>query len=130
MKLSVVSCLPVSRVILRCVLMFGVVAFFLVFIGCEATLDESLIDLQAGDCVEATDESGVMFELNHTDCSDPGVLRVTKTFEITEWGVFPGAAMIDQFAQGECGPTASWWLVPTEESWNEADDRLVVCFAE
>ena len=104
-------------------------AFFLVVIACEKVLDESLTDLEAGDCVGGVG-LGDVAELDTVDCSEPGAFRVTNTFAITDFDSFPGFNAIDQIADSRCALDASLWLVPTEESWNEADDRLVVCFAE
>ena len=104
-------------------------AFFLVVIACGKVLDESLTDLQAGDCVSRT-SFGEVTELDTIDCSEPGALRVTNTFEITGFDSFPGVSTIDQIAVSRCSQNASITLAPTEESWNEVDDRTVVCFAE
>ncbi|MDP2675000.1 MAG: hypothetical protein Q8Q00_08865 [Dehalococcoidia bacterium] len=93
------------------------------------TLDESLTNLKAGDCVRNPDPGQremEVTELEKADCDDSGALLVTKTFELTGYDKFPGEALLDQLARGQCAPSATY-LAPTEESWEAKDDREIVC---
>ena len=103
----------------------------LALVACEATLDPSLTDLRAGDCVEDTGRLGVeIASLEKTDCTGSNVLRVTNTFEMAGSGSFPGQNAIDDAALERCSSSATITLGPTEESWEMVNDRLVVCFEE
>jgi len=97
--------------------------------GC-AGLDESLTDIQSGDCVADPGAVDEVLELKTVDCSDPGALLVTNTFEVTTYTEFPGDETLNSIAEADCAANASVWLVPTKESWELADDRLVACFEE
>lgn len=94
-------------------------------------LDSSLTDLEVGDCIKdpnvgfAAEE---VFSVDHVDCGEPGALRVTRVFDIIEYDVYPGDAAIDARATSGCPFDATLVLFPTRESWNDADDREVVCF--
>ena len=98
-------------------------------IACEAQLDPTLTDIAVGDCVVDPGVSEEIEELDTVECDVPGAVRATKKFDIVGYSSFPGGPEIDAVAEEECA-SATIWLVPTEQSWNEADDRLVVCFEE
>ncbi len=99
--------------------------------ACEATLDESLTELRTGDCVESP---GTLAEeitsLEKTDCTGSNVLRVTNTFEMAGSGSYPGDSAVEEAALSRCSPSSTVWLGPTEESWEQANDRQVVCFED
>jgi hypothetical protein len=102
-----------------------VVAALAVFaLACETVLDPSLTELEAGDCVR---DPGAVTEVQKLETVEADTLRVTKTFEITGHDSYPGDLELQGIAIEGCSP-AALWLVPTEESWNKADDRKVVCF--
>jgi hypothetical protein len=104
-----------------------VAALAILVLACETVLDPSLLDLKAGDCVRDPGAVTEVQELETADCSEADTLRVTKTFEITEHDSYPGDLELEDIAIEGCSP-AALWLIPTEESWNKADDRKVVCF--
>ena len=108
----------------------AVVIFALAIVACEATLDPSLTDLSAGDCVNVPDELGDIQTLEMTDCSGSNVLRVTNTFQMTGSDSFPGQNAIDEAGLERCSPSATVTLGPTKDSWETVNDRLVVCFEE
>ena len=108
-------------------LVIGVVTLGIFAISCQSQLDPSLTELEVGDCVRDPGSATEVLKLDTVDCSEPDALRVTNTFEITGYDSYTGDAEIQDMAIEGCSP-APLWLFPTEESWDEADDRLVVCF--
>ena len=100
-------------------------------VACTGELDSSLTDFEVGDCIKdpsiGTGQSEVVFSLDRVDCSEPGVLRVTQVFQVTQYDDFPGDAALASLVSSRC-PLATFSLAPTEESWNGADDREVDCF--
>jgi hypothetical protein len=98
--------------------------------GCGKTLDESLTNFEAGDCV-VNPGIGEYTELERVECTEPGAVRVVGKFDVSGFSDgYPGDAAIEDEANERCPATMQWYLVPTKVSWEEVDDRLVVCFAE
>jgi hypothetical protein len=105
-------------------------AIVLLASACGTKLDESLTDFEAGDCV-INPGIGEYTELERVDCTEEGAVRVVGKFEISGYSdEYPGDSVMEMEANDGCPETMQWYLVPTEESWEKADDRLVVCFAE
>jgi len=103
----------------------------LVFVVACGGLDSSLTDFEVGDCIQDPNAGFVGDEvesLDHVDCSEPGTLRVIRVFQITQYDDYPGDAAIDSLVDSRCPFDTTVSLFPTRESWNEADDREVVCF--
>jgi hypothetical protein len=99
-------------------------------------------NLEVGDCTNQ-DLAGAVGEVDTVDCEESHTAEVFAVFDI-EGDDFPGTAEIQTEAADGCNgdrfeeyvgvPYAeseiySTYLVPTEETWNEADDRTVICFA-
>ncbi|MFB2555689.1 DUF4190 domain-containing protein [Herbiconiux liangxiaofengii] len=101
-----------------------------------------VFDLTVGDCFD--DWSGdTVYEVPVVDCAAPHDWEVYDDFEVPDTvdGEFPGAEAVDAVADETC--LASFetflgaeyadtvydynYLVPTEESWTESDDRLISC---
>jgi hypothetical protein len=109
---------------------FWLVPCLLVILACNS-LDESLTDVKAGDCVTNPGERGAeITELRPTDCSEPGAVRVTSTFMIEGYTDYPGDAELDRIADERCVAGTATFVRPTKQSWEDADDRLVICFSE
>ena len=107
----------------------AVLALGFVALACTTTLDPSLTELEVGDCVKNYGQQEVE-RLDTVDCDDPGAFIVASTFEVTGHTSFPGDIELQRIAVERCSLESTNWLVPTEESWEEADDRLIVCFEE
>jgi hypothetical protein len=103
-------------------------ALLLVLTGCGTTLDESLTDLDVGECVKDPGQTGEVLELERVDCNAGNVLEVIDKFDVTEHEGFPGDSALDAIAADGCPGATTTWLQPTRESWEGADDRLVICF--
>lgn len=98
--------------------------------------------LEVGDCTDQ-DLSGSVGEVDTIDCAEPHAAEVFAVFDL-EGDEYPGVSAIqadsvegcqgDRFTDyvGVPYPQSEIfvaYLVPSEETWNEADDRTVICFA-
>jgi len=99
-------------------------------------------DLGVGDCTN-DDLTGEVADVETVDCDESHVAEVYAVFDL-EGRDFPGDAETASQAEDGCnGPRFedyvgipynqstlyTTFLTPTEESWNDADDRTVICFA-
>jgi hypothetical protein len=99
-------------------------------------------DLRPGDCVNGTDEA----ELTTVDvvpCADPHEGEVYAVFDLAG-RTWPGVDTANQQASAGCESRQEsyvdpaeldigvdfYFVVPSEETWTEEDDRLVVCWFE
>lgn len=92
-----------------------------------------------GDCIESI-STGLVSQIDTVDCDDPHEAQVVGTFD-HEDGDFPGADAISATANEKCATFFEEFvgapfletnlsirmLNPTEETWNEADDRETIC---
>ncbi|MCS5714119.1 septum formation family protein [Herbiconiux sp. CPCC 205716] len=101
-----------------------------------------VFDLVVGDCFDEWDGDTV-FEVPVVDCASPHDWEVYDDFEVpdTSDGTFPGEDKLDVAADDGCLTAFETflgvsyadtiydysYLVPTEDSWTESDDRLVTC---
>ena len=106
--------------------------------------EESNIDifsLKVGDCMPGDAMSGSeQTDADVVPCSEPHGYEVYHEFELAD-GEFPGAEAIQAEVEAQCLPAFDsfigltfeesaldiTWYEPTEDSWTEADDRLVQC---
>ncbi|MDO5720550.1 MAG: septum formation family protein [Actinomycetaceae bacterium] len=119
--------------------------------GCSSTV----FDLETGNCLNFPDDTDINqgFELSTVDiveCTEShqaevvGTLRVSDNdFPDVEKDAFPGQAALEEKANDTCLTSFNSYvgtdydsseldlfpLTPTEESWNKADDRTIVCVA-
>lgn len=100
----------------------------LLLVACAPQLDASLTDLEKGDCVEDPGFAFQVDSLKYVDCDEEGVLKVTSVFQIKGYDEWPGQAAIDRVVDRQYTFDTTAAMYPTEESWNSADDRDVVCF--
>lgn len=104
--------------------------------------DVAANDLEVGDCTDQ-DLSGAVGEVDTVDCEESHTAEVFAVFDV-EGDDFPGTAEISAEAAEGCNGDRfedyvgvpyeeseiyTTYLVPTEETWNEADDRTIICFA-
>ncbi len=113
-------------------IIIAALAGFVLLVACTGTLDPSITDFQVGDCIKDPNVGFGQVEqvasLDRVDCSEPGVVRATVVFQITQYDDYPGDAAIDSLASSRCPFDSVLVFFPTQESWNGADDREVVCF--
>lgn len=105
--------------------------------------EESNIDifsLKVGDCMPTSEDSGEMSEADVVPCDQPHADEIFYEFELAD-GEFPGEDEIQAEVEAECIPAFDefvglsydessldfWWISPTEQSWDQANDRLVQC---
>ncbi len=93
-------------------------------------LDDSLKDIKAGDCVVDPGSVTEVQRLKEAACGDPDAIEVVGTFEITGYDEFPGEAAVDFAATQQCDPSSTGYIGPTQESWDGAGDRVVICLGE
>jgi hypothetical protein len=117
----------------------GLAAGVVLLLGLAAcSQDPEVPTAEVGDCIESV--GSVVSELPTVDCDEPHEVQVVGLFE-HEGDDFPGDEVISQEAFDEClelfenfvgAPFEETSLsvlpiTPTEESWNEADDRESIC---
>lgn len=108
----------------------AIATFCLLLVSCAPGLDASLTDLQKGDCVKDPGFAFQVESLKHVDCEEDGVLEVTSVFQIKGYDEWPGQATVNSIVDRQCTFDTTAAMYPTEESWNSADDRDVVCFKD
>lgn len=120
----------------------GIAAGVALMLGLAACSDPEVVTAEVGDCIE-TLGVGSISELPTVDCDEPHDAQVVGLFD-HEGDDFPGEAEIAATAQERCeelfeefvgAPFTDTSLVfstvnPTEQTWNEADDRETICFAQ
>jgi hypothetical protein len=99
-------------------------------------------NLEVGDCTDE-DLSGAVGEVDTVDCADSHTAEVFALFDISG-DDFPGTADVQSQATEGCNGDRfeeyvgtpyeeseiyTTYLVPTEQTWNDADDRTVICLA-
>jgi Septum formation len=102
--------------------------------------DVSAFDLHEGDRFDLPKPNGEVSDVSGVPCTDPHDAEVFSAFDI-EGDEFPGQQTVIQDAERGCrarfadfiGVTYQksvlemQYLYPTEQSWNTADDREVIC---
>lgn len=124
----------VSRAALAIVGAVGVSAS-LVACGQVASVD-------VGSCVNSSDLSGEITDIPTVDCSDEHDGQVFHTFDLDD-GDFPGQDDVDAQAEDGCisgfedfvgtsfedSSLAVKYITPSEDTWNDANDREIICAA-
>jgi len=104
----------------------------------EQTID--IFALKVGDCMPASDSDGEINDADVVPCSEPHGDEVFFEFELAD-GDLPSEDEITAEVEAQCVPAFTefvgfdyyesaldfWWLTPTEDTWNQANDRLVQC---
>ena len=106
-----------------------------------ACTEGNVFSLDVGDCFQDPDQFGEVTDVEIVDCSEAHDNEVYHLFDLPE-GDFPGNATVSTLADEGCSEAFDGYvgiayaqsrfvyttLSPTEESWDRADDREVVCF--
>lgn len=104
----------------------------------EANID--IFSLAVGDCMPESDTSGEITDADVVPCSEPHTDEVFFEFDLAE-GDLPSDSEIQAEVEAQCIPAFNefvgidyydsalnfWWLTPTEQTWTQANDRLVQC---
>lgn len=110
---------------------------------------ESVFDLLEGDCLSPPDDVRAgLEEVDLVPCAEPHTQEVFRVLEyeppVEGDDDFPGDTELDDYAQAEClDPFTDYvgidyidsslfitYLLPTVRSWQEEDDREIVCIAQ
>jgi hypothetical protein len=99
-------------------------------------------DVEVGACTNE-DLSGSVGEIDTVDCDESHTLEVFAVFDL-DGDEYPGDEEIITMASEGCtgdrfedyvgvpyqqSEVFAGWLPPSEATWNDADDRTVICFA-
>lgn len=105
----------------------------------EANID--VFSLKVGDCMPESDSSGgEITDVDVVPCSEPHTDEVFFEFALAD-GDLPSDDEITAEVEAQCVPAFTefvgfdyyesaidfWWMTPTEETWTQANDRLVQC---
>lgn len=99
-----------------------------------------IFSLKVGDCMPASDASGEITDADVVPCSEPHADEVFYEFEL-QGDELPGDDEIMSQVEAECVPAFTefvgvdyyestldfWWITPTEDTWTQANDRVVQC---
>ena len=107
----------------------------------ERNDDASVFDIQLGDCYNfPSGATGEVETLTAVPCDEPHEAEAFHESEI-EGDEFPGAAEVEKEAETECVTAFDsfvglsyeestldfTYLTPTQETWDQLDDRLISC---
>lgn len=120
----------------------GLAAGVALVLGLAACSDPEVVSANEGDCIESL-STGSVSELPTVDCDEPHDAQVVGVFD-HDGDDFPGDEAIATTANERCAelfeefvgaPVTETSLAfssvnPTEQTWNEADDRETICFAQ
>ena len=107
-------------------------------VGCGGS--EVATEAAVGECFQDPEETDEVGELDKVDCDEAHDNEVIAVFDL-EGDDFPGADEVQSQAEEGCvgefedyvGSTFEesdldlFTITPTEETWDEADDREVIC---
>lgn len=113
--------------------------------GGDDTSEKPVLDVGeqgAGTCLQVTDELGPeVTKLPVIDCAEPHTHEIYAVVDWDQGDVFPGLDALDTFAAQVCvrefepyvgissfdSSLSFTWLTPTLGSWNDHDDKAVLC---
>ena len=105
----------------------------------EANID--VFALSVGDCMPATNSTdGEISDVDVVPCTEPHVDEVFHEFDLPE-GELPTGTDLENAIYAECDAAFEtfvglpydqstlgyWWITPTQDTWDQLDDRLVQC---
>ena len=104
--------------------------------------DVGAFRLRVGDCIAAISSAAQFESLPVVPCDEPHEAQVFHAFSVTGED-YPGMTEVDRQADEGCGAAlvdvlshrndlfdlAYAFFTPTEDGWNELDDREVLCVA-
>jgi hypothetical protein len=86
----------------------------------------SIFRLVEGDCFN-TLEGGDPNEVELVDCADDHEFETLRLFTVDEDGDYPGQQFFRDFAAERCPEGTDDFLAPSENTWEQFDDREVIC---
>lgn len=114
--------------------------FVILAMGLVACGQQSVFSLPVGTCFD-DQADGEISSVPEVDCSEPHDNEVFALIEYTETDAYPGADQMSAISEELCitqfeGYVGSDYqssalrvfpIFPTEESWNEDEDREIIC---
>lgn len=112
-------------------------------VGTLAACQQEVATVDVGACLDSTALDGEITEIPTVDCTESHDAQVVGKFELAD-GDFPGTEAVDTEAETQCVELFSeyvgipWeessvpnlsWIPPSEETWDQAGDREVICIA-
>jgi hypothetical protein len=105
-----------------------------------AACSQDVPTAEVGECFEEPENIGAIDEFETVDCDEPHFGEVYDKFDI-EGDDYPGDEAVEQQAQDGCLASFEEYvgipyaesiygyfpIRPNEETWNDADDREVIC---
>ncbi len=109
-------------------------------VACGGT--EVATEASVGDCFQDPESEREVGELEKVDCEEAHDNEVFAVFDLDD-GAFPGTTELQALAQAGCAERFEGYvgspleesdlevfgIAPTEETWDDADDREVICAA-
>jgi hypothetical protein len=105
-------------------------------------LDSEVPTAEVGECITNSVTGSIVDEFDTVDCTESHTAELYYKFELPD-GDFPGTEEISSATQEQCtganfedyvgvdyasSEIEVYPVTPTEETWNDADDREVLCF--
>ena len=121
-------------------LILALLVVFVVAAGCGDD-EGNVFSLEEGQCFDDPQATGEISDVPIVECDEPHDNEVFFTFDLPD-GDYPGdIAVQEQASEGCLGAFEGYvgldyatseldilFLSPTSDSWDQADDREVVCF--
>jgi hypothetical protein len=110
--------------------------------GCGILDSTEVATADVGDCINNDIASSSISEFDTVECTEPHTAELIYKFDLPD-GDFPGQEAIGAAVEEECQGSAFedyvgtpyaeseiflFPVTPTEQTWDEADDREVLCF--
>ena len=107
-----------------------------------AACNQSVATVDVGACINSSDLSGEITDIPTVDCTEDHDAQVVGKFDMED-GDFPGDDGVSSAAEEQCpglfedfvgisyeeSSLSMSYVGPSEDTWNQADDREIICFA-
>jgi len=107
-----------------------------------AACNQTVATVDVGSCANTSDLTGEITDIPTIECTESHDAQVVGKFDLDD-GDFPGDEGIASAAEEGCrgqfetfigisfdeSSLSMNYIGPSEDTWNEADDREVICFA-
>ena len=102
-------------------LAIGAIVWILVGLSSSSQYD-LITDMESGDCIDQD-------SLDLAECSHFNSLRVWSVYRFPPDSSFPTGQQFDEKAEEFCPFFATSFVYPSEEAWQDLDDRAMACVA-
>jgi hypothetical protein len=87
----------------------------------------NVLELEEGDCI-ADRPTGNVSEVDFVECDSEEAAYEVLSIVVLDGDEYPGDDNVTAEAELGCAAGTTDYLLPTQETWEEADDREIVCF--